>query len=143
MTAESAFAGALTPPDSPPDEQEGIPEEHLPSNAAMDARNPPHLARSSSHGLGSGESGGSGRLNAPAWLHVPRPRSGAAMARIPSWLHFQTLGRCQEVWNRSFRTRAIVLNHMYARRGARHCICHVHVTGLLWHMLPADCTLEH
>ena len=94
MPAESAFAVALTPPDSPPDEQEGIPEEHLPSNAAMDARNPPHLARSSSHGLGSGESGGSGRLNAPAWLHVPRPRSGAAMARIPSWLHFQTLGNC-------------------------------------------------
>ena len=59
----------------------------------MDARTAPHLARSSSHGLGSGESTGSGRMNAPAWLHVPRARSGPTMARIPSWLHFQALGR--------------------------------------------------
>lgn len=100
--AESAFAGALSPPDSPPepqegastDPQEGLPHpEAMPSNAAMDARTAPHLARSSSHGLGSGESQGSGRMNAPAWLHVPRARSGPAMARIPSWLHFQTLGK--------------------------------------------------
>ena len=62
----------------------------------MDARTAPHLARSSSHGLGSGESAGSGRMNAPAWLHVPRARSGPTMARIPSWLHFQTLGRSSE-----------------------------------------------
>ena len=96
MHAESAFADAAqeqpSRPNSPPQQRQNQAEPQ--NNAAESSVH--RLARSSSHGLGSGESSASnnGRMNVPAWMHVPRAiRGGPTMARIPSWLHFQALGK--------------------------------------------------
>ena len=63
-----------------------------PSNTA-DGIASPRLGRSSSVGMGSGESTGSGR--GPAWHHVPRAlhtHGQRITTRIPSWLHLTALG---------------------------------------------------
>ena len=51
----------------------------------------PRLGRSSSVGMGSGESQSSGR--GPTWSQMPRSHGSRVTARIPSWLHLPSLGQ--------------------------------------------------
>ncbi|KAL3151785.1 hypothetical protein ABBQ38_012757 [Trebouxia sp. C0009 RCD-2024] len=51
---------------------------------------PRQLGRSSSVGMGSGESQSSGR--GPTWSQMPRSHGQRVTARIPSWLHLPSLG---------------------------------------------------
>lgn len=52
---------------------------------------PRQLGRSSSVGMGSGESQSSGR--GPTWSQMPRSHGQRVTARIPSWLHLPSLGQ--------------------------------------------------
>ena len=59
------------------------------SNTAEGMASPRTLGRSSSAGMGSGESSGRG----PTWSQMPRSHGQRVTARIPSWLHLPSLGQ--------------------------------------------------
>ena len=59
------------------------------NNSAESMASPRALGRSSSAGMGSGESSGRG----PTWSQVPRSHGQRVTARIPSWLHLPSLGQ--------------------------------------------------
>ena len=82
-----------------------------PSNTA-DGIASPRLGRSSSVGMGSGESTGSGR--GPAWHHVPRAlhtHGQRITTRIPSWLHLTALGEYLRKCFYLYNTQYYIVQH--------------------------------